>query len=243
MFTKKIDICLTPELIGQHDLPGTVVVVVDIFRATSSITTAIAHGVKSIKPVDSLQECKNLQQKGYFGAAERGGKKVGGFDLGNSPYSYMNPELEDQSIAMTTTNGTSALKESQGALQIIIGSFLNISALVAYLERLPCDVLIHCAGWKGKVNLEDTLFAGAVIHRLKKMFSYGSDAPLMASSFYQNVQHDIKGALEESSHFSRLVNLGFESDIDFCLQFDQYKVIPLYRGDHIVKMKLSDMLL
>lgn len=239
---KKIDICLTPDLIHQYDLASTVVVVVDILRATSSIITGIAHGVKAIRPVESLGECRELKLEGHIGAAERGGKKVGGFELGNSPFSYMNPELEDTKIAMTTTNGTIALKKSRGALQVIIGSFLNYSALITYLERLPCDVLLHCAGWKGKINLEDTLFAGAVVFGLRQLFDYASDAPVMAANLYKQCKNDLKSALEDSSHVNRLMDLNLEKDIDFCLKFDEYKVIPVYKGDYITKMKLSDML-
>ena len=134
---KKIDICLSPDLIHQYDLASNVVVVIDILRASSSITTAIAHGVRAIRPVETLGECRELKLQGHIGAAERGGKKVGGFDMGNSPFCYMNPELEDTNIAMTTTNGTITLKKSKGALQVVIGSFLNFSALLSYLERLP----------------------------------------------------------------------------------------------------------
>jgi len=239
---KKIDICLTPELIHQFDLSGTIVVVIDILRASSSITTAIAHGVNAVRIVESLPECRDLMNQGYIGAAERGGKKVGGFDMGNSPFSFMNPELEDSNIAMTTTNGTAALKRSKGALQILIGSFLNYSALLTYLERLPCDVLLHCAGWKGKVNLEDTLFAGAVIHGLKQMFEYDSDVPMMALKLYRQAKDDLKAAIEDSSHVTRLLKLGLEKDIDFCLKYDEYKVIPVLKGDYITKMKISDML-
>ena len=239
---KKIDICLTPDLIHQYDLASTVVVVIDILRATSSIVTGIAHGIKAIRPVESLVECRELKLEGHIGAAERGGKKVGGFDLGNSPFSFMNPELEDAKIAMTTTNGTITLKKSRGALQVIIGSFLNYSALITYLERLPCDVLLHCAGWKGKVNLEDTLFAGAVVFGLRQLFDYASDTPVMAANLYKQCKNDLTSALEDSSHVNRLMELNLEKDIDFCLKFDEYKVIPVYKGDYITKMKLSDML-
>ena len=240
---KKIDICLSPELIHQYDLASSVVVVVDILRATSSIITGIAHGVSAIRPVESLGECRELKLQGHIGAAERGGKKVGGFELGNSPFSFMNPELEDKKIAMTTTNGTVTLKKSKGALQVIIGSFLNYTALLTYLERLPCNVILHCAGWKGKINLEDTLFAGAVVFGLKQLFTYASDVPVMAANLYKHYRDDLKLALEDSSHVARLMDLGLEKDIEFCLKFDQYKVLPVYKGDYITKMKLSDMLI
>lgn len=238
----KIDICLSPELIHQYDLARTVVVVIDILRASSSITTAIAHGVKAIRPVESLGECRELQLLDHVGAAERGGKKVGGFDMGNSPFSFMNPELEGRKIAMTTTNGTITLKKSKNAMQVLIGSFLNYTALLSYLKRLPCDLLLHCAGWKGKVNLEDTLFAGAIVHGLKQQFEFDSDVPDMAANLYRQAKKDLKSAIKSSSHVNRLINFGQEKDIDFCLEMDRYKVIPVLKGDYITKLKLSDML-
>ncbi len=239
---KSIDVCLTPDLIHQHDLPGSVVVVIDILRATSCITTAISHGITSIRPVESLTECKELVSEGYIGAAERGGRKVAGFELGNSPFHFMNPELENADIAFTTTNGTKTLQKSKGAMQVVIGSFLNYSALLSYLSRVSSHLILHCAGWKGKVNLEDMLFAGALVTGLKNLFEYASDTPLIAAEMYKCGRNDLKKFITGSSHVQRLQRLGLEKDIDFCLRVDEYKVIPILRGQHIMKMKLSDML-
>ncbi len=239
---KKIDICLSPDLIHQFDLHESVAVVIDILRATSTITTAIAHGATEIIPVETLAECRELKEQGYIAAAERDGKKVRGYDLGNSPFDFMSPDLEDTKIALTTTNGTMALNKAKGALQILAGSFLNYTALLSYLEKLPCNVVLVCAGWKGKVNLEDTLFAGAVVFGLRQLFEYDSDVPLMAANYYRQVKDNLKGAVEGSSHVKRLLNMGLEKDIDFCLKFDKYKVIPVLKGYYITKLKLPDML-
>ena len=92
----KVEVCFSPDLIERYSLDEKIVVVVDILRATSCMTSGIAHGVASIIPVATLEECKELQQAGYIAAAERGGQKVDGFDLGNSPFSYMNPEYTGQ---------------------------------------------------------------------------------------------------------------------------------------------------
>ena len=239
---KKIDICLTPDLIHQFDLHESVAVVIDILRASSTITTAIGNGAESIKLVETPAECKVLKEEGYIAAGERNGKKVRGFDLGNSPYDFINADIEDKKIALTTTNGTNALMKSKGALQVLTGAFLNYSALLAYMEKLPCNVVLVCAGWKGKVNMEDTLFAGAVVHGLRQLFEYGSDAPLMAVSYYRQVRDNLRDAIENSSHVKRLMDLGLERDIDYCLKYDEYKVIPILKGQYITKMKLSDML-
>lgn len=239
---KEIEVCLTPDLIELYNLKGKIVVIVDIFRATSTITTGIAHGISAIRPVATLAECKDLQNQGYIAAAERGGLKIDGFELGNSPFAYMQERLEGAKIAMTTTNGTAAIAKSLEARQIIIGSFLNFSCVVNYLKKQPCDIVIHCAGWKGRINLEDSLFAGAVVDALKEYVEICSDAPRMIMAMHQQAKNDIKSFLAESSHVNRLKKLDLKKDIEFCLQKDQYNVIPVLKDDHLIKMGFNEML-
>jgi 2-phosphosulfolactate phosphatase len=233
---RKIDVCLSPELLHLHPVEDKVVVIVDILRATSCMTTAFAHGVESIIPVAELEECRILQSQGYIAAAERDGQKAEGFDIGNSPFSYMDKKLRGKSIAVTTTNGTMAISKSKSAINVIIGSFLNISAVVRYLKSQPNDVLILCAGWKGKFNLEDTLFAGALIDALKDHYISACDAPLAAQSLYNAAKEDMLSFLANSSHVKRLQKLNIEKDIEFCLTPDQYDVIPILEGDRLVKL-------
>jgi 2-phosphosulfolactate phosphatase len=239
---KVVDVCLSPLLIDAYDLRGTVVVVADILRATSSITTALAHGVEAIRPVETLAECLELIEQGYIGAAERGGQKVDGFDLGNSPIDYMQDRLHGQRIAMTTTNGTMAIARTRDANQVIVGSFLNYGPVVNYLKNLPYDVLLVCAGWKGKVNMEDTLFAGAVLDGLHGVFEMDGDAARAALHLYRKARKDLFGFLQGASHVERLLHLGLENDIRFCLEFDKYPIVPVLKQDHLVKLGVKDML-
>jgi 2-phosphosulfolactate phosphatase len=239
---KSIGVCLSPDLIHLYDLPGSIVVVVDILRATSCITTALAHDISAVRPVGSLSDCQALQQQGYIGAAERRGQKVDGFQLGNSPISYMNPELEGKSVALTTTNGTDAIMKSKEANQVLMGSFLNYSVLVNYLKKLPYDIIIHCAGWNGQVNMEDTIFAGAVVEELFNDCEVISDAALLAKQIYHSAKDNMYEFLEECSHVQRLLHLDLEEDIRFCLQYDKYNILPVLRDNEIVKMTLKDML-
>src|SRR5687768_13350920 len=174
---RTIDVCLSPDLMHLYPVEDASVVVVDILRATSCMTTAFAHGIESIKTFSGLAECLELRNEQYLTAGERDGKKVEGFDLGNSPFEYMNGSVRGRKIAFTTTNGTQAIAKASSAKDIIIGSFLNLSAVVAYLRKTPNNVLIVCSGWKGKVNLEDTVFAGALVENLKNEFDYACDAP------------------------------------------------------------------
>src|SRR6187549_669332 len=139
---KTIDVCLSPELMHLYKVHDKTVVVVDILRATSCMTTAFAHGIESITPFAKLEDCLTMKSKGYFTAGERDGKKVDGFDLGNSPFEYMDENLKGKKIAFTTTNGTQAIAKSAGAKEIIIGSFLNLSAVTNYLLHGENNVLV-----------------------------------------------------------------------------------------------------
>lgn len=236
---RNIDVCLTPELVDLYDPKGKVVVVIDILRATSCMTTGIAHGVKSIIPVATLDECKALQKQGFIAAAERDGKMAEGFDMGNSPFSYMEKNLVNKTVAVTTTNGTQAIVKSKNAEEVIIGSFLNKTAVVNYLNSQPYDVLLLCAGWKGKNNLEDTLFAGAVIESLKTSFNAENDSAITALTLYKAAKNDMMKFLSNSSHVKRLKGLNITKDIEFCLTSDVYNVIPVLKGNELVMMELE----
>jgi 2-phosphosulfolactate phosphatase len=231
---KQIEICLTPELIPLYSVSDKVVVIVDILRATSCMVAGMGSGVKSIVPVASLDECLALKAQGYITAGERDGKKVEGFDIGNSPFSFMDEAYQGQSIAMTTTNGTQAIVRSRNASSIVIGAFLNINAIAKHLRKQEQDVLIVCAGWKGRFNLEDTLFAGALSDILKDDFDTQDDAVIAARLLFQRSSDNMAELLRESSHFRRLSRLGIVDDIVFALQFDRFNVVPFMEGRHII---------
>ncbi len=233
---KQIDVCLSPELIHLYPLDNTIVVVVDIFRATSCMVTAFAHQVKSIIPVAKVEQCAQYQSMGYLAAAERDAQKLPGFDLDNSPFSYMAAELSGKTIAMTTTNGTLAITKSKDAIKVLVGAFLNLEAIGNYLKNQPYDVLIHCAGWKGKPNLEDTLFAGALVEYLKNDFIIAEDTAMMAQKLYVLKADRLEAAVANSSHVKRLQRLGIHKDISFCLNKNIYNVIPVLRGSILVNI-------
>jgi len=234
---KSIDVCLTPDLLHLHKIDNTIVVVADIFRATSCMVTGLAYGVGSITPVATVEECFRLQQKGYIAAAERNAMKVEGFDLDNSPFSYMDKGLVGAQIAMTTTNGTlSITKAKSGAVKVLVGAFLNLGAIANHIQTQAYDVLVLCAGWKGRINLEDTLFAGALVDALKDEYIISEDSALMAMRTYQQAQDDLLGYVSNSSHVRRLQRLGIQKDISYCLQKDLFDVVPVLRGSKLVGM-------
>jgi len=227
---KTIDVCLSPDLMHLYPVHDRTVVVVDILRATSCMVTAFAHGVESITPFANLEMCKDMQLQGYITSGERDGKKVADFDKGNSPFEYMGDQVRGKRIAFTTTNGTQAIEKSKGASEVIIGSFLNLSTVAKHLLFCENNVLILCAGWKGKVNLEDTLFAGALVEKLKDHTVPDCDAPLAAQHLYNLAKNDMVKFMSNSSHVKRLNRLDVYKDIEFCLTPDLYKVLPKLKG-------------
>lgn len=224
-----VEVCLTPDLIHQHDLKGKIVVVVDIFRATSCIVTGMAYGVESIYPVDNVEACFELGKKGMITAGERGGVKIEGFSIGNSPFEYMKDEYRGKSVAITTTNGTRAILASQAADQVLIGAFLNLDALTSYLSSVRKDVIIHCAGWQGTVNIEDTLFAGALIEKISDTRHMEGDPALLALQLFEQNKNDLMKIALASSHAERLQNIGIEKDLEFCLDMSLYSVLPEFK--------------
>lgn len=223
---KTIDVCLSPELMHLYNVKDRTVVVVDILRATSCMVTALANGAESIMPFADLDECRKMKTRGFVTSGEREGKKVEGFDKGNSPFEYMGDEVRGLKIAFTTTNGTQAIEKSKDAKQVIVGSFLNLTAVVKNLLLGENSVLIVCAGWKGRVNLEDTLFAGAVVEKLKDYLGPDCDAPLAARQLYNLAKDNMSGFLSESSHVKRVNRLNIHEDFEFCLTVDKYNVLP-----------------
>lgn len=222
----KIEVCLSPELLSLFKLEEKIVVVIDVLRASSCMVTGLAHGIAEIRPVATLEESASYGLMGYITAAERNGLKMEGFDLDNSPFSYMDPVLAGKKICMTTTNGTQAILMSADSKKVIIGSFLNLKTVADYLYIRGLDVVLLCAGWKGQVNAEDTLFAGAVMDVLNDRFEIGNDSALIARDLYRMHREHLETFLMESSHFQRLKKLGIHKDISFCLRHNVYDCLP-----------------
>lgn len=226
-----LEVCFTPQSYPLFHHDNAIVVVIDIFRATSAICTAFHHGAKSIIPVATVEEAMEYKRKGYLAAAERNAMIVEGFDFGNSPFSYMTDEIAGKTIALTTTNGTQAINAAKEASEIVIGSFLNYSILCDWLEEQGNDVILLCSGWKNKFNLEDTLFAGAVARNLIQTLKFETtcDSTLSATILYEKAEHDMYGFLSDSSHRKRLEKLDLEEDIRYCLQIDKAPVLPVLK--------------
>jgi 2-phosphosulfolactate phosphatase len=230
---RNIEVCFSPELIHLHDLQGKIVVVVDIFRATSTMIAALANGIDEIVTFADLEACREMRGKGYLIAAERNGLKVEGYDLGNSPVAFLKDDYSGQKLAMTTTNGTLAISKSNQADEILIGAFPNLSATVAYIQQQEKDVLVHCAGWKGRFNLEDSLYAGALVKSLESTHAAEEDGALAMKSLFEKEGHQLSAYLSKASHAKRLQNHGIEADIDFCLTLDLYDLVAKVENEKV----------
>ncbi len=236
----KIETCLTPALLPLYQIENSIAVIIDIFRATSSICYGIENGAEAIIPVAKVEECAAYREKGldYLLAAERNGEVVAGFDFGNSPFSYTKEKVLGKTVVLTTTNGTHALHLSIKAKKIVIGSFLNLTALCNWLKDQQENILLVCAGWKNNFNLEDTLFAGAVVDQLKDKNYKLDDPSIAANDLFQLGKNDLNLYLQKTAHSERLKKLGIEEDIKFCLQVDLTTAIPVLEGKKLVKLKL-----
>lgn len=234
----KIDACFSPYLYPVYKGDDTIVIIIDVLRATSAICTAFEHGVEKIIPVATVEEARTYKDKGFLVGAERNGLPVDGFDFGNSPFHYMGDHIKGKTIVLTTTNGTQAIEAAKDAYKVVIGSFLNIDALCSWLIKEDKNVLLLCSGWKNKFNLEDAVFAGAVTDEISNRsdkFALG-DACLALKYLYQMAKENPNKFLSHSSHKERLAALNLKEDIRYCLTPNQTKVIPVYQGGALVKM-------
>lgn len=231
---------LSPSLLKLYDISNSTVVIIDILRATSTIATALKNGAKSIIPVDSVADCIKLgKQLEVITAGERNGKIAEGLQYGNTPLQYTHEFINGKTLVLTTTNGTKLLHLalSANAKGIITGAFSNISAVCDYLINQKSNVILACAAWKNRVNIEDTLFAGAVINRIKDHFELNCDASQIAETLYLQAKGNLFEFMKEkkASHFHRLMNFGLEDDIRFCLTEDNANILSIYLNGRLVK--------
>lgn len=236
---KKLNVVVSPALLPCYEVKGKIVVVIDILRATSSMCVAFKTGVSKILTLSNPDECLIFKDFDFVVAAEKNAVKVPSFDLGNSPFEFENPILFGRKIALATTNGTKAIKYAleNGAAEIVIGSFLNISTLANWLKTTNHDVILLCAGWKNKVNVEDTLFAGAMVNILHQNFEIDCDSALIAQEIFENNKNNLETIVRKSSHAKRFQLLNFGTDdVSFCLQHDVTPVLPIYQNGYFVNL-------
>jgi 2-phosphosulfolactate phosphatase len=232
---------LSPALLHLYDLSNSVVVIIDVFRATSTIASALHNGARAVIPVDSVPKAIEMSKNiDGIAAGERDGMIAEGLQHGNSPLEYTRDFVGNRNLVLTTTNGTRLLQMAldRNASTIISGSFPNLSAVCDFLLAEKKNVVLGCAGWKDRFNLEDTLFAGAVINRVREHFTIHCDSSLMAEAMYRQHADDLLGFAPQLTHYHRLVDrFGLIKDIEFCLTPDAANVLPIYADGKLVVKK------
>ncbi len=234
----RLEVCLSPAIYDKHADDENLVVIVDILRASSSICAAFQNGVKSIIPVATVEEAREMKNHGYLVASERDGLVLDFADFGNSPFNFSPEIVKDKEIVYSTTNGTRCIHLASHSKAVVIGSFLNISALTAWLIQQNSPVLIFCASWKDRFSLEDTVFAGALAERLldSGKFETVCDAVTASLDLWSLAKTDLHGYIQKAAQKTRLASKGLDDCIEYCLTSDQTYVIPVFQDDRLVNI-------
>ncbi len=241
--TSKIDVFSSSVSFSEQDVRGKTVVIIDVLRASSTIQTALENGAAGIIPLgesdDPERYTRYLEASEILLCGEKGGLKVEGYKLGNSPLEYERQIVEKKTIILKTTNGTQAIARCSTARDILIGSFLNLSALGNALKKHDQkDLLLICSGWNRRLSIEDLLCAGAILHILfeKKIPNLASDGVKVACGLFEKFGHDIPGLIHSSNHAKRLREIDYEEDVAYCSQVDLFSSVPRMK-DGMISIK------
>jgi 2-phosphosulfolactate phosphatase len=227
----KIDICFSPALYPYYadNNAERIIIVVDIFRATTTMCAALKNGARSIIPVASIEEAQAYKKKGFPVGAERNVRRCDFADFGNSPFDYTPEKVAGKDIVFTTTNGTQAIEAASDSHALIIGAFSNISAVTDFCIAAQKDVLVLCAGWSKRFNIEDTLYAGAIAKRLSdKGYTYESDAVKVALAMWRDATPDLRNYINHTEHIKRLEANNLQDSVEYCLTDDLVPLVPVY---------------
>ena len=233
-----IEVCFSPKLFDLYSSKEKIIVIVDILRATTMITTMIEKGAEKIIPVRTLEEALDYKKKGFLVVAERNGKKVDFADFDNSPFSFKSEKVIGKTLVYSSTNGTNTINLVKNSETILIASFLNLSTVSEYLSNERKDILILCSGWNENYCIEDSLFAGALAIDLinKGQFNTKCDSTLASIDLWNLAKKDLLKNVQKIFQYKRLKDFGFKQILDYCFQLDVSKVIPVYKDEIIINL-------
>lgn len=222
------------------DLLGKTAIVVDVLRATSTIVTALHNGCAGIVPVETVCQAKDSRTDNERLGGERNGRRIPGFEYGNSPFEYMSPELQGETIIMTTTNGTRAIQKAVRASAVLAAAMLNAAAAASYALSLKRDVALICAGTKDRFSLEDGLCAGLIICEIERIS--GAEAELndfgMAMrSAYMHAAERLADELLACRNGRRLTRAGLKEDVLYCAQRNICDTVPVLHGSMLTALQ------
>jgi len=236
----KIDLFFTPNEVKEEELNNRAILVIDVLRASTTIAYALHNGCKEIIPTSTMDAAIELSRKIGRDAAlfcgEREGKKIEGFDLGNSPFEYEAEKIKDKTLIFATTNGSKAIVKGSVGVSLAVGSFVNFQAVFSYLSSNPDDLSIICSGKLDQFSIEDAVCGGLYIDALvKKGVRQLNDAAYAALKLYEIYKDDLLEMLKKSSHGRYLIELGFEKDLHLCSEIDSLKVLPMLNEGRLVR--------
>jgi 2-phosphosulfolactate phosphatase len=217
--------------------PNRPVVVIDIFRASTSITAALAAGASAIHVAGSIAEAARLKQKigaEAILAGERSGFMIEGYDLGNSPREMTPGRISGRPVILNSTNGTKLLRHFSDFRHVAVGSIVSLSATVKYLAQFKLDPIIACAGREGTFSAEDTLAAGMIISRLRRGNHEMDDAAAFARRLVELSDDRWREWAQNSFHGRYLASIGLADDLDYCLTVDKFDFVPVQKGNAII---------
>ena len=241
----RIDVVFGLQLLTPQDTQGRVVAVIDVLRASTTIAVAVSNGAKAVipseSPDDAVTRAKHLERGAFLLAGERRMLKMDGFDLGNSPLEHTREAVEGKTVLFTTTNGTRALLAVQGARDVVVASYVNLTAVGAMLRsalRGGADITILCAGQDRQFALEDAGCAGRYVNAITKRMSGAqlNDAALAATLIDKKYGDNVMRLFSSAAHGRALAAAGFEDDLAACAAVDSYPVIPIYQDRQITKL-------
>lgn len=232
----KIEVSLTPDLYSHRTLRrGHATVAIDVLRASTAVCAAFSAGCEAVLPLDQLADIDQYRQQGYSVAAERGGRKVGNAEYGNSPTEYLRHDMHGVRLAYSTTNGTVSMLRGADADVLMVGCLANLSRLCQGIRALGKDVVLLCSGWEGDYCNEDVLVAGAILDRLSDVATPVGDAAHMATYLWNLSARNLMGfCMLNCSHVERLVRLGAVADVQFALRVDTCPVLPVLKDGILV---------
>ncbi|WP_075602359.1 2-phosphosulfolactate phosphatase [Saccharicrinis aurantiacus] len=226
-----VDVISSAREIFPDKVENKTVVVIDVLRATSVMTTALANGAKQIIPVlhpeDAFEVQKEMGKENVVLGGERKAVPIEGFDFGNSPFSYSPEIIKDKTLVITTTNGTRAIINSKGASKLYVGAFLNDRAIV---EAVTGDeeVVLVASGSHDHFTMEDSLCAGKIAYHLQQNGAHLSDVAIAMATLYEQNKDDIHALGSKGKHYKRLTGLGATEDLEYCYKSDVLDVVPVY---------------
>ena len=231
---KELEVFTAATSFQEDEMRGKSAVMIDVLRASSTIVTALSNGSKGVIPVADMGAGSKISQsmdtENILLCGEKDGEKIEGYDLGNSPLEYTPEVVSGKTIILNTTNGTKALMRASHARDIAVGSFLNLGTIVDYLRDKERIILV-CAGWRGRLSLEDLLCAGNIIYELTngELPETAFDGAKVAFGLYEKFGDDIEKMVLSSNHAHRLQDIVGTEDLSYCSRVDVMDVLPVMK--------------